>query len=1329
MSRESLHIQFPSLSMTKRIILALVGCLLVVVIVATMPGSAATPSSGTLTNVSGPLTYTAGPFFVANVSAQANGTPICNAALPCDDFTLTVNVTAGTETSNNVKIAVQWPTSAADFDVYILQGSTVIATAASSADPEVAFIPAVNGTYTVRAVPFAPAGQSITGTISLNPIPPPPPSGSGPAPRFKNYPAPPGAVGADQSGEPSIGVDWNPNVASLKHDQVNTGGVAFFTSNLNVFRVSFDDCPSPSTALWEDVTSPTESVTSLDPIGFVDHEGTSPGRVFQSQLAGASSVMAFSDDDGGSWTQSQGSGQPAGVDHQTVGGGPYNNSATPPPPPHTYANQTYYCSQDAATAFCARSDNGGLTFNAGVPIYNLTQCGGLHGHVKVAPDGTVYVPNRSCSGNAAVVVSTDNGLTWAIRPVPGSTSGGTDPSLGIATDNTIYLGYQNGDNHPHIAVSHDRGLTWLDTDAGAGFIQNSVFPEVVAGDGGMNGRAAFGFLGTPTGGNYEDTTNFHGIWHFYIATTYDAGNTYILVDATPGDPVQIGSICTGGTTCGSDRNLLDFNDITVDKEGRVLVAYADGCLPPGCTETPPSPSTSSRSSLATIIRQSGGRRLFAAFDPIEPAPPGAPKPGSATRDSSGTITVTWSSPDDNGAPITAYKVYRGTTSGGETLLAMIPPTNKYLDITGDSSTTYFYRVTAVNANGEGPFCGEMSVTGVILETTCLSPGLTILTDPADDELDGLASHDIRKISISEPFGQAGNLVFTIKMASLSVVPVDTTWPVQFKSPTNADFFVKMQTNAAGTVSFAYGAGTSVTIPGTPADPASTFSPDGTITIVVPKSGIGNPMPGESLTQFLMRVRIEPGITPDNCPSDLGPAGSYTLVSACFCSPQTPPVASMTAVPHSGNAPLTVTFNGSSSTEQDACDTIDTYIFDFGDGSAPVTINSPSPPTLMHTYSTPKDYVARLKVRDSRLRFSDNTAQAVIEVAAAPTAASATISGTINTPDGAPLAGVSVRLSGALSATTFTRRDGSYRFANLDVDNFYIVTPGLVNYHFAPPSRSFSLAGGKADAIFTANPDPFASANATDTTEFFVRQQYLDFLGREPDQGGFEYWSEQINQCQDDAACVRSRRVGVSAAFFVEHEFQLTGAFIYDLYKGALGRRPAFAEYSADRKQVLGGPNLESEKTAFAEAFVQRAELTEKYKDDSTAELFVDTLIQNVRQSSGVDLSSQRDRYISLFQRGSNTIQSRGLVVRALADEASFKQAEYNAAFVLMQYFGYLRRNPDRGGYDFWLNVLNGLGQSGDPRNYRGMVCSFITSTEYQQRFSPVVSHSNSECAQ
>ena len=116
----------------------------------------------------------------------------------------------------------------------------------------------------------------------------------------------------------------------------------------------------------------------------------------------------------------------------------------------------------------------------------------------------------------------------------------------------------------------------------------------------------------------------------------------------------------------------------------------------------------------------------------------------------------------------------------------------------------------------------------------------------------------------------------------------------------------------------------------------------------------------------------------------------------------------------------------------------------------------------------------------------------------PTAAPATISGTVTTPDGAPLGGVTMKLSGAQTARTITDSNGNYRFENVETDSFYTVTPTLVNYHFGPESRSFSLLANMTDAVFTATRDALVSGNAIDTPEYFVRQHYLDFLGREPD---------------------------------------------------------------------------------------------------------------------------------------------------------------------------------------------------------------------------------------
>jgi hypothetical protein len=341
----------------------------------------------------------------------------------------------------------------------------------------------------------------------------------------------------------------------------------------------------------------------------------------------------------------------------------------------------------------------------------------------------------------------------------------------------------------------------------------------------------------------------------------------------------------------------------------------------------------------------------------------------------------------------------------------------------------------------------------------------------------------------------------------------------------------------------------------------------------------------------------------------------------------------------------------------------------------------------------------------------------------PTAAPANISGQITTADGTPLSGVLMTLTdGNLVRRSITNNNGVYQFTEVDTDSFYSVRPLRANYDFAPRERAFSLLGNKTDAIFTAHALP-ETANPLDTAEFFVRQQYVDILGREPDEGGFNYWSDEILRCGDDATCTNRRRREVAAAFFIEQEFQQSGSFIHELYQGALGRRPLHDEYSADRGRVLGGPNLDEEKTAFAASFAQRTDFLQKYPANVTAESFVDALLQNVHQHSAVDLSYERDHLITLYQGGANQAASRGLVLRAMADNAAFKKGNYNPAFVLTEYFAYLRRDPEPDGYYFWLDVLNNR----EVDNFRGMVCSFITSTEYQRRFSSIVTHSNAEC--
>ncbi len=877
---------------------------------------AANPTSGTLSDANPTVTYTGGPYAIANATDQANSNayPTCSATIPaeqCDMYTLTVNVNAADAKAKDIRININWsPVTAADYDVYVYSGAYtgsatgLIASNPSGADPAVLILPAVSGTYTIVLDPFNPAGDTFLATITLETkLKNPPPPKTGLAPRYQVYPAPVSAGGANASGEPSIGVDWNPDVATLKHGTVNQGGVAFFTANLNEFRVSFDDCSSPAGALWEDVTNPSESVTTLDPIGLCDHTGSSPtpGRVFQAQLAAATSLLSYSDADGDSWDPSQGSGQPAGVDHETLGAGPYNPNSTPPPPPHPlYPNAVYYCSQDIATAFCSRSDDGGLTFGAGVPIYNLTQCSGIHGHVKVAPDGTVYVPNRGCGANQAVAVSLDNGLTWTVLPIPDSTAGNTDPSVGIASDGTLYFGYQDANNHAKIAVSHDRGMTWSPSvDVGAPYgIQSAVFPEVVAGD---PNRAAFMFLGSPMGGDYQGTT-FTGIWHAYIATTLNGGTNYYTVDVTPIDPIQVGPICNAGTTCASARNLLDFNDLTIDAEGRVLAALSDGCVVGSCSAG--SPATASTSALGTIIRQSGGPRLLSAFDPVEPTVPGAPLLVSAEQFSNGVL-VSWNAPDSGGAPVGSYRILRGTKSGSEKPVKTVRATKtSYFDATAKPGVSYYYKVESKNRLGYSATCSEI-VTALAPppQSPCTLPGLTVVTDPAGDQTGAPANSqlDIQSISIAEPSPTAsGNnqLYFTMKVANLTApVQPNSAWTIFFTAPDGTQRYVDMNTNGVGgTVAYEYGhvtvlaSGSKSQVSDGAADAASNYTPDGTIQIIVDDSLIG-PLaggglnPGDQIVSIYGDTQAMAGadgtgllVTVDSTAN-----GAYLLVGNGFCA--------------------------------------------------------------------------------------------------------------------------------------------------------------------------------------------------------------------------------------------------------------------------------------------------------------------------------------------------------------------------------------------------------------------------------------------------------------
>jgi len=883
---------------------------------------ASSPSGGTLNaTATTPLTWlgTATGGGALNAPLLITGEDLCQEGLTCDTFTLTVGGTTSDWSGKLIHIKLEWLLPATDYDLYIHKDSNsgpLVGTsgrgATSPTEPltleDTTIDPSITGTgaYTIHAVYYlATAADQYHGsaTIENKPAPQPTPTPANEAaPRYTNYPAP-GEMG-NSAGEPTIGVNWD-------------SGNAFFLASLQTLRAKWDDSASPAPATWDDVSAPNTSLVTSDPILFTDSDAgpNRTNRTFVSQLLGKTSLASFTDDDGANWTVSQGAGINSGVDHQTIGGGPYAKNADgtlkggaiqrPGPNGKIYPNATYYASQDVGLAEIARSDDGGFTFGVAIPMWTLVQCDGLHGHIKVAPDGTVYVPNKSCGGKQGVAVSEDNGLSWSIRTIDGTTAGDTDPSVGIGADGTVYFGYADGDGHAGVAVSHDRGATWQNVqNVGASQgVQNTVFPAVVAGDA---NRAAYFFLGSASpGANGRGTdTAFPGTWYGYIATTYDGGVTWVTTNATPNDPVQRGVVCTNGTTCpDGTRNLLDFNDVTVDKQGRVLAAYADGCVTAECIRGADRNSDgkldnadNDHTDKATIIRQTGGKRLFAAYDPPVNAKPEPPLL-VATRDGD-AVNLAWSVPDDGGSAITGYRLYRGVDGGAETLLTSFgADVNSYTD-NDATGANYYYRVTASNANGEG--ASSTRVFPTLSESPCTGVGVTIMTDPAGDSLDQLASHDIRGLSIAEPFSADGSkkLVFTLKMADLTdPLTPNTQWRVYFTGADNNGYFVDMRTDALGAVSFKYGtyihntdntAGTATTVGNLEAGSSYNTQTDA-ITLVVANSKIGNPQAGGRLTRMFVRVPVV-AVVPDNAnygnPSS---AVGYTLIgnAACQARPAAP----------------------------------------------------------------------------------------------------------------------------------------------------------------------------------------------------------------------------------------------------------------------------------------------------------------------------------------------------------------------------------------------------------------------------------------------------------
>ncbi|HEY6121009.1 MAG TPA: CHRD domain-containing protein, partial [Pyrinomonadaceae bacterium] len=415
---------------------------------------------------------------------------------------------------------------------------------------------------------------------------------------------------------------------------------------------------------------------------------------------------------------------------------------------------------------------------------------------------------------------------------------------------------------------------------------------------------------------------------------------------------------------------------------------------------------------------------------------------------------------------------------------------------------------------------------------------------------------------------------------------------------------------------------------------------------------------------------------------------------------------------------------------------------------------------------------------------------------------------------------------ALNRLTFKPGETSKTLTVLLVDDLFVEGDEIINLALSNPTGTGMGSPSQAEITITDNDSAAPTTSPLDSNTFFVRQQYLDFLGREADAGGLAYWTSQISFCGSDATCLTNRRNAVSLAFFVEQEFQRTRLFTILVTQAAFGRDPLYGENALDRSLIADG--TDGDRTGFVNQFVTRNEFRATL-DGLTNAQYVDRLLANAgiagtklftadlsgsqevppTSSTGTgrssvvlnaaetgatvnlsfsgltsaqtaahihgpadpgvngpilfplpngqvtnfvitltaaqvaDLKAGKD-YVNVHTtnfpngeiRGQYTLfrdrddlvakldaatLTRAQVLRIIAESDDFAMSQMNRAFILAEYFGYLRRDPDPGGFAFWLNNLNTTGTK------PGMVCAFLTSAEYQQRFG-TVTHSNPDCA-
>jgi hypothetical protein len=1286
--------------------------------------SAATPASGAISPLGPVLPFTGTWTGTATGTGSANGESTCVEGVNCDTFRLTV--AAGDYTGKIIPVRIAWTVPANDYDLYLHKCPTPASTIAqcnatapvgqdgqgapqteenASIDPNSTGV----GDYTIHVVYFATSGPAdqYHGSVSIV---------QKNASRSANYVQ--GGITFSPNvtvKAPATGRDGEPSSRTDKLGNFYVAGIRGFPAGVDLWYVDLQ----PGSASYDpfmrnyiyrgqpDAFSPTDAadlggdgggdvdlaVSMPDPVTSVL---PSPPTLASSSLIAANISTQKSIDKGQTFTRNNLGNVTGGVPADDRQWEEFHG------PNNVYL---LYRTLAPAVTQIQRSTDGGLTFGPAQTAGQIGQVGYIDVHQAT---GTVYI-----SGSTGQVCHSTVVLPNGEAAVYQCTQAATDPNgvahiffpVKVADDGTpngtVYVAYSN-DHDVFLVHSTDKGVTWSQPVrvSNGPETKTSVLPWLETGP--TPGSVGIVWYGTSNATN-DDNAN----WNVFYAQTFNAtAATPTFRQTQISDHSIHGSnISEGGLTGTANRNLIDYFQISFDPTGAAVVGYTD--------------DHNDFDGHTYVARQIGGPKISGdgktTVPNPGPPPPASPgplplasvvggQPGAQVTDfrqdvTQGLVTVV---PADDPLDILSIKYSCDTAPSGELAIAATMKVSNLSVVPPGANWRMNFTANAPGAglSPTGDYSFAISDRGdqfFLRAATDASGAQTFVYGTAVRNSDGSLTYTVKGNADCGAFDTANNTI-TVKVAVSKLNALVTKGPAIITGSVLAGLRGQAFTTGANAKEDLTRGGTEFTI-----GSCASVSSINCNNVTPPTISIGDVTVKEGnsgTTNATFNVIL-------SAPSALQVAVNYATAdgTATAGSDYQATSGTLTFAPGQTSKTITVLVNGDTSVEQD-----ETFFVNLSNPTN-ATIAKGQGIGVISNDDVPPPPSPTVQLSAATYTVAEDAGHFTITVTRVNTASAASVD--YATSDTSGLAECSTVSGNASQRCDYTQVFGTLQFAAGESSK--TVTVPVINDVYAEGQEGFfftlSNPGGatlgtqnKATLIITDNDSNSSAPNPIDGTDFFVLQHYLDFLNREPDPGGFKGWRDTLNNCA--SGDTRCDRIEVSSSFFRSPEFQERGYFVYRFYSSSLGRKPNYEEFMPDLSRVSGfltEQEKEDRKAAFVEEFMSRQEFKNKYDPQTTATAYVDTLLQ----AAGLPNHPSRAGWIDGLNKGTLT---RAKVLRELAESSEVQQKFFNEAFVVMQYFGYLRRNPD----SLYLNWIKTMNDNGG--NYRIMVNGFLNSQEYRSRF-------------